>query len=111
MTTRQKIIDEAERLVDTLKARGETHGQDGTNFVVMAEMLNLVGYRRIPAIAGTDGGEHRLDALDACIIYAASKLARVAAGDRLEPDHYHDTAGYSIIAAAIAATLKKELST
>lgn len=102
MTTRRDIIAEAERLVDTLKARGETHGQGDANFKIMADLLNLAGYRRVPVPSGRDGGEHKLDALDACIIYEISKLARIICGDRLEPDHYLDTAGYAIIAAAVA---------
>lgn len=101
MTTRKDIIDEAERLVATLKARGETHGQGDANFIVMAMLLNTCGYRRIPMPAGRDGGAHNLDAVDACVIYEVSKLARVVCGDRLEPDHFLDTAGYAIIAAAI----------
>jgi hypothetical protein len=106
MTTRQDFIDEAQRLVDTLKARGKTHGQGDQNFVAMAAMLNLCGYRR----ATTDGREitpHQLDSLDAVVIYIVSKLARIAAGDRTEPDHYIDTAGYGVIGAAIARSLKE----
>lgn len=96
--SRQQIIDEAQRLVDTLKARGKTHGQGDANFVIMAELLYTAGYNR--------RGE-MLDALDACIIYEISKLARIICGDRLEPDHYLDTAGYAIIAAAIARSVKE----
>lgn len=97
--TRQAIIDEAQSLVDTLRARGETHGQGAINFEIMAQILNLCGYRRIGL---TTTSQHQLDALDTCEIYLISKLARIAAGDREEIDHYADTAGYGVIAAAIA---------
>lgn len=104
--TRQDIIDEAQRLVDTLQARGETHGAGDVNFKVMAEVLTSCGYRRIGL---TTTSQHQLDALDACTIYIVSKLARVVAGDRLQPDHYHDTAGYGVIAAAIANSTRRRL--
>lgn len=108
MTTRQDIITEAERLVATLKARGETHGQGDANFIVMAMLLNTCGYRRNVQKPGTIGGvSENLDAVDACIIYEVSKLARVVCGDRLEPDHYLDTAGYGIIAAAIVKGMRE----
>lgn len=106
--TRWDIIDEAERLVATLEARGETHGQGDANFNVMAALLNTCGYRRNVQKPGTIGGvPENLDAVDACIIYEVSKLARVVCGDRLEPDHFLDTAGYAIIAAAIVKGMRK----
>lgn len=116
--SRQDIIDEAQRLVDTLRGRGETHGAGDVNFNVMAEVLNTCGYRRIGPNSiepqaldslHSTGDIEKLDALDACTIYIVSKLARVVAGDRLQPDHYHDTAGYGVIAAAIASAARRRL--
>lgn len=106
MATRQQIIDEAVALVETLKARGATHGQGDTNFIVLAGLLNACGYRRI---GGNETGSvmFALTPIDACLFYEVSKIARIICGDRLEPDHHIDTAGYAIIAAAIVRSLKE----
>lgn len=100
MTTRQDIIDEAQRLVDTLEARGKTHGEADSNFIVSADLLNAFGFRKVRP-AQIDGGLHLLDKHDVTVIYRLLKLARIATGDRMEPDHSLDEAGYSIIDAAM----------
>lgn len=104
MATRQQIIDEAVALVETLKARGATHGQGDTNFIVLAGLLNACGYRRIGV---NETAQFALTPIDACLFYEVSKIARIICGDRLEPDHHIDTAGYAIIAAAIVRSLKE----
>ena len=100
MTTRQDIIDEAQRLVDTLEARGKTHGSGDLNFIVSADLLNAFGFRKVRP-AQVDGGLHQIDKHDVTVIYRLLKLARIATGDRMEPDHSLDEAGYSIIDAAM----------
>lgn len=99
MTTRQGIIDEAKRLVDTLEARGKTHGEADSNFIVSADLLNAFGFRKCsPNALGTPTP---LDKHDVTVVYRLLKLARIATGDRMEPDHSLDEAGYSIIDAAM----------
>lgn len=109
MTDRQDIIDVAQRLVETLKARGETHGRGDRNFIAMARLLSECGYFRCFG-SHPDGGKifQPLDALDAVVIYKISKIARIVCGDRLEPDHYLDTAGYGVIGAAIAKDMREK---
>jgi len=103
MTTREDIIREAERLVGTLRARGETHGSGDRNFRVAAELLTVAGFR-------TRKEGDALDALDVVLIYELLKIARIVCGDRYEPDHWIDTAGYAVIGGAMARGLKGPLA-
>jgi hypothetical protein len=101
MTTREDIIRQAETLVGTLRARGETHGRGDQNFRVAADLLSVAGFRTAKA-----GDE--LEALDVVLIYELLKIARIVCGDRYEPDHWIDTAGYAIIGGAIAEGMRKQ---
>lgn len=100
MIERRHIIAEAKKLVDTLEQRGNTHGPGGDNFKLAADLLMVCGYRR------RDG--EALDVLDVILVYELLKIARILTGDRLEPDHWHDTGGYAMIGSAFARKMKED---
>lgn len=80
-------------IADTLAARSKTHGDFETNSKV-AQYLKLSMH--------TQDEWNRLEywqreALD----MIAHKMARIIAGNSLEPDHWHDIAGYASLAESI----------
>lgn len=104
---RAAIIAKAEELAKLLRTRGETHGSGRANFDKSAELLNVAGFRRL-VFGGGHGAPalRQLDALDVIVVYDLLKSAREITGDRFEPDHFFDKAGYGVIGTTIAGAEK-----
>lgn len=76
-------------IADTLKQRGTTHGDFEVNSAVsqgIRDALKLGNYEQLPPVMR--------EALD----MFGHKMARICSGNPMEPDHWHDIAGYATLA-------------
>lgn len=76
-------------VADTLAQRGTTHGDFSVNSLISQEIRAAMckgNYQDLHPVAR--------EALD----MIAHKMARICSGNPMEPDHWHDIAGYATLA-------------
>ena len=84
----------------TLISREKTHGDYETQSLVSQRIKSIILERlNHPDVNTPHSGF--LEAVDMICL----KLARIACGNYKEPDHWHDIAGYALLAERIAISL------
>ena len=86
---------------DTLKDRATTHGSYQVNACCAQDLKKIIWTHTSP-------GRVRIPAADYALEMFCNKIARIVAGNPMEPDHWRDIAGYATLVVDTLERIEKE---
>lgn len=79
---------EQSNISNTLETRGTTHGDFKWQCAITHKLKGTIGWGETGTLK-----DYQIEALD----MIAVKIGRILAGNCMEPDHWHDIAGYATL--------------